>query len=431
MSFLHPGWLVAAAMVAAGVVALHFLSRRRPRPAPLPTARFVPDLTVHAPSRGRLPTDLVLLALRAAAVMAIGAALAGPVVTPPRRPVARVVLVDVSRAVRSLAAVRDSALAWAAGGALVVFDSTARLAHDGPAAAPGGRRPAGSLSAALALAVRTAGELRAQADSLELVVVSPLVREEWDRATPGLRRLWPGRARLVRVAAAEETPKPRIAVEASPEDPLRATVALLGERSRSAGETRLVRHAPTGRDSAWARTTGGALVVWPVEPAALWPRRARADTVGAVVHPELGAADALVVVAAFARSSLTPPGAPLARWVDGEPAAVERPLGAGCERDVAIPVADAGDLALRRSMRLLVAALAEPCGGPADLRPLSDSQVALLRGDGALLPTSRIERTGEVALPPAGPWLLGLAAMLLVVELLARFRVERAAGEGE
>ena len=437
MSFLAPIWLLAGAAAAAGVVALHFFSRRRPRSALLPTARFVPDVPARATSSGRRPADAPLLALRVAALLAIGAALAGPVATPPRRPVARVVLADVSRAVRSLAEVRDGATRFLeAGGALVVFDSTARVVRGDTSAARGaiaargpGRRPPGSLSAALALAVRAAGELRARADSLELVVVSPLVREEWDRATADIRRLWPGRARLVRVSAAEPAPAPRIAFKGPADDPLRAALALPGARPRSAGVTRLVRRAPSGSDSAWARATGGALVVWPVEPASLWPRRSRPDTVGAVVLPGLGAADALVVVAAFARAAAAPAGAPLARWVDGEPAAVERPLGAGCERDVAVPVTSAGDLVLRRSMRLLVAALAEACGGPTDLAPLGDPQVAVLRGAGALLATDRLAGDGDPGRSPAAAWLLGVAAALLLVEMAVRSRAERRAAE--
>lgn len=52
MIFLAPVYLVAAGAVAAGVVALHFLSTREPDTDLLPTVRFIPDVPCRpTPSR--------------------------------------------------------------------------------------------------------------------------------------------------------------------------------------------------------------------------------------------------------------------------------------------------------------------------------------------------------------------------------------------
>jgi hypothetical protein len=439
MTLLAPLWLLPATAAAAAVVVLHFLARQRPRAMPLPTARFVPDLPAHAPSRATRPTDLVVLIVRAAALLAIGAALAGPRLTPDRRPVARVVAVDLSRAVGSRAEAADSALArYREGDALVMFDSTARLVADGQLdtlralrASPDTSHAPGSLSAALIASVRAAAPLAERAESLELVVVSPLVREEWDAATAAVRRQWRGAARLVQVAPAAAPAPGRITVDGPPDDPLRATVALLGGIARSgvrqdlaiepsgaaraAAETRLLRRAITAADSVWAHTSGGALLVWPVESAT----STDADTVGAVVTAVPGG-EPIVVVAPFTRIARALDGRAVAHWLDGVPAAVERPLGAGCRRDVAIGVPAAGDLVLRASFARLVAKLAEPCGGRPDLARLPDSTVATLRGGERLLAASAVPTPTRAGAPPAARWLFVLAAALLVLELVVR-----------
>ncbi|HEY9515628.1 MAG TPA: BatA domain-containing protein, partial [Gemmatimonadaceae bacterium] len=128
MSFLQP-WALAVSMgVAAAVVALHFLARRRPKVVLLPTARFVPARSVRAPSRSTRPADLLLLAMRVLAVLLVGAAFARPMVLPERAHLLRVVALDVSRAALSPSAARDSAERYLrTGDVLVVFDSAARL----------------------------------------------------------------------------------------------------------------------------------------------------------------------------------------------------------------------------------------------------------------------------------------------------------------
>src|SRR4051812_12322988 len=48
ISFLHPGFLYAAAAASVVVVALHFLVAEQPRAGVLPTVRFFPDMDVRS-----------------------------------------------------------------------------------------------------------------------------------------------------------------------------------------------------------------------------------------------------------------------------------------------------------------------------------------------------------------------------------------------
>jgi len=145
---------------------------------------------------------------------------------------------------------------------------------------------------------------------------------------------------------------------------------------------------------------------------------ARADTADAIFVDDGAPA---VVVSAFPRTAEPAPGRVVARWADGSAAATERATGQGCIRDVAIPLARAGDLALRESTRKLVAALVSPCGGSVDFTPAADSVLAGLRGAGPLVATRALEtRTA----PPGhlATWLLSAALALLLLEPLLRRR---------
>src|SRR6185369_40526 len=140
---------------------------------------------------------------------------------------------------------------------------------------------------------------------------SPLTAESFDAATGAIRRLWPVRARLVRVAARPAVPLPGIVLEAALDAPLRATVALMGARSGT--EVRIARSIPPAADSAHARA-GGVLLWWPRDPGATWITPP-ADTVGAVI-----AGDAVVVARFLRRAAFTlgeSPGRPVAQWADG------------------------------------------------------------------------------------------------------------------
>jgi hypothetical protein len=428
VTFLSPWALWAAGAVSAAVIALHILASRNPRVTPLPTARFIPDVPLRATARAMRLTDVALMILRVAAVMLVGVAFARPELSSGRRAVGRVVMVDASRALGSRAEAADSAARLLArGDVLIAFDSSAHVIHNGSTeslraalADSNTRAPRGSLSTALAAAMRAASTLRADADSVEIVLVSPLAAEEWDAATTAIRAVWRGRVRLVRVGAARPGIAARIEVtNASLDDPVRAAASLRGgAASIDAPLARIDRGSQLASDTAWARDRAHTLVRWPAHvDSSGWHMRARVDTVGGVLARQ-GAA-AAVVVSPFARTVDPAPGRVIARWVDGTAAATERALGAGCVRDVAIPIARTGDLALRESTRRLVAALASPCGGDETYTAASDSALVQLRGTGPLVATRALERRtaprGHLA-----TWLLAAALVLLLLEPLLR-----------
>jgi len=446
VTFLAPWALWVAAGVSAVVIGLHILASRNPRVTPLPTARFVPDVPLRATARALRLSDVELLLLRVAAVMLVGLAFARPELTRARRAIGRVVLVDVSRSVASPGEAVDSvARLLARGDVLISFDSSAHPVRDGGADSlraaltnATASRPRGSLSSALAAAMRASSALRSDADSVEIVHVSPAAAEELDVATKAIRVAWPGRLRLVRVAAARHgsAGAPRIEViNASEDDPVRATASLLGvgaakttgtPSASSAGEVgaaaaiaRIDRGPASATDTTWAHDRAHVLLHWPSALESLGATaRARADTADAIFVDDGAPA---VVVSAFPRTAEPAPGRVVARWADGSAAATERATGQGCIRDVAIPLARAGDLALRESTRKLVAALVSPCGGSVDFTPAADSVLAGLRGAGPLVATRALEtRTA----PPGhlATWLLSAALALLLLEPLLRRR---------
>ena len=119
-------FMVAAGIAAAAVVAIHFIVTREPRTVPLPTARFAPVRPVRASARRLRLQDVLLMLLRVLLILAFGAALAQPVFDPPKRDLARIVLVDRSRAVADPQEVSDSAMAIVQDGdAIVLYDSAA------------------------------------------------------------------------------------------------------------------------------------------------------------------------------------------------------------------------------------------------------------------------------------------------------------------
>ena len=336
MIFLAPAFLVAAGAAAAGVVALHFVSTREPDTELLPTVRFVPRVPVQATTITMRFTDPWLLALRVLLILLLGAALARPLIHPFDQPVARIAVVDVSRAVSSPRELADSAEGYVDGAAAVVFaGGEAREIEAGAADSLESLRsreqwdrtaPRGSLSAALVAALRIASRLRDGADSLQLVVISPFAQEERDAATEEIRALWPGRIDAVRVAGAVGRPGQAPAVER-------------------------VEWADSG-------ATG------------FWEPRATPDTVGAV------RANDAVMVHSFVRRWQPGPGASAegtetrvyARWMDGEPAAFERATAGGCVRSVAIPLPTEGDAVLRPDFQRFLAGLGGVCGEPREDR---------------------------------------------------------------
>jgi hypothetical protein len=423
MTFAAPLALAVAGIVAASIVALHFLARARPRQEPFPTARFIPDTTqVHSPSRSRRPRDVLLLLLRVATILLAGLAVAGPRRSVARSHVPRVVVLDRSRAVADPRASTASASAeLREGDVLVRFDSAATVeehwkARPATDSATPTARPRGSLSAALVEAIRAGTRLRRTHDSVELVLVSPIAAEEWDEATARIAREWPSAIRVIRTAA-RASPDARTAprtIRGATDDPLRATLSLTGGEIPMAVDSgtprgaRVVRDRPTAQDSAWARS-GGVLVWWPADPESThW--LGGNDTASAVI------ASGVTVVAPFPMRQ-PPVGFTTARWVNGAPAATEHSLGTGCERDVAIAVPSVGDLALRPSMRALLAALTVPCGGAPKLAPLADSMVRSLSETHSrdVMPTQATDLPSVLT-----RWLLAAILALLVAELFLR-----------
>jgi hypothetical protein len=446
MTFAAPLFLLAAGIVSGIVGLLHLISFRSPGTEPLPTARFVPDRDVRARRLKVRPQDLLLLALRIGVVMAVGLGLARPRIRPLARQVVRIVAVDRSRGVTEIGQVSDSAQRLLGeGDRLILFDSAARLVADHALDSLRGMRPSGrrgSLSAALVVALRTASLIREEADSMEVDLISPFIGDEIDDATDSVRALWPAAIGLVRVPARRETRRASETVEvldAASDDPLRVA---LGESHDTGRETvHIVRRASAALDSAWVRVGPRVLILWPDEAAAQqelsllgspWTVRSKQDTVGAV------SAAGAVVVAPFVRyasidtrrqsagvaASPTPEeqGRVVARWVDGEPAAVERRAGQGCIRTVAIPVPRRGDLVLTPRFARLAASLTGPCDGP-EATSLSDARLESLAR-----PTLR-RRAAASTMAGTQPvssswvvWLLGLGLAGILTERLVRDR---------
>ena len=459
MTFLAPGFLFASLAVAAAIVALHFIVTRQPRAAILPTARFVPDTRATTVAPARRPSDLLLMLLRVLLVLAAGAGLAKPVLTPSRGAEARVILVDVSRSARDSIAIRDSARRiYRNGDAVVAFDSSAHIVTGNVADTLGALRPTtrrGNLSAALIAALRAGSSLRDHADSLDLVIVSPFAREEFDAATGTVRKLWPGKARLVRVPSpATDTAAgaSSLTISAAPDDPLAVTVGLVPSAATVGGlidrgsvedERRGMSPEEAAAASPAARPGGAAsrqasmqarasegdiprrsaapLIEWPAQTRPrLATQRSVRDTVGGVM-----AGDA-VVVSTFDRQWFFPPdslrGAEvIARWVDGEPAAVEKPDGIGCVRSVAIPVTPVGDFVIRHDFVRFVASLSRPCAQITSLIPADPALVAKLEGKGGLAPRAAFQPLTD-AHSDLAPWLFALAIAAGIAELFVRRR---------
>ena len=422
MMFLAPGFFYASLAVAAAVVALHFIVTRQPRAAILPTARFVPDLPANATARATRPSDLLLMLLRVLLVLAAGAGLAKPVYKPTRVANARVLLMDLSRAAVDSAALRDSVRALhREHDAVVLFDSSARILSANPLdsiRAASFTNARGNLSAALIAAMRAGSSLRDRADSIELVIVSPLAAEEFDAATDSVRALWPGRSRLVNlrtIAADTVRAATKLEVRGAAGDPLQVAAA---QARGEAGATGLIL-----RSNNMAASDAGdrPVIHWPVvdRPFGAVARSTR-DTVGGVI-----AYDALVV-SAFERRWRYPPdsmrGAEVvARWIDGEPAAIERPLGAGCTRSVSIPVSPIGDLVIRRDFIRFVAAISGDCESRAVSRAADPQAIARLAGSGGLASREAFRPRGDIRSDFA-PWLLALAIAAAIAELFVRRR---------
>lgn len=391
MSFAAPAFLLAGAMAALAIVALHFLTREEPRRYPFPTARFLPESREQAPSRSRRLRDRLILSLRLLAIAALVLAFARPSFTAARARLIQVVVADRGSGTDTALVRVEVERVVRSGDVTVWVDS-------------------GGVSAALLRGIREARRLRDRADSVGIVLVAALTRESLDAATLAIRSQWSGGLtwRSVPIPADSGAPVP-VEVRAARDDPMRAALAL-GGLGAAPSPVRLVREsALAAADSAWAREAGHVLVHW---PAGLTGN----DTIGGVVT------HGTVLIAPFARPEAIPAGVPVAWWVDGRAAAAETLTGSGCVRRVAIPVDPAGDLALRERLRDLIADLLSPCGGRRDFR-LADSttRAALIGVRPAAVATASLP-----PLPEAGrqlpPWLLAAGIVLLIAEQQLRRR---------
>ena len=410
MSWLIPTALTVAAIAAIATIALHFIARSRPVAEPLPTARFIPDRAIHARTRSIALTDVLLMLLRLVAVLLLGFAVAGPVFAAGGT-VSRIILADRSRSVATIDAVRDSVRAYLRqGDQLIAFDSSASLARTTTIDSIIATQARGSLSAAISSATRAGVRAAAGVDSAELVIVSPFTDDEVDAATMKLRAAWPGRIRVVRVAAAEPTEKPtRVEVRAESNDAVAAGLSLLPAID---APVRVVRGRVASADSAWARD-GNVLVHWPASDAdADWPRRAAIDAIGGVT------AGGATLVGRFPRLWALE-GNVVARWADGQPAAVEKTVGRGCIRDVGLLVDESSDLTLRPGFRSLANELLAPCNDRRVGARLDSASLSAIAGRGSLAPSANLrDRTAEKS--PWSPWLLFAAALALIGELSLR-----------
>jgi hypothetical protein len=431
MSFGAPLFAWVGGAVAVAVVALHLLAWRRPPTSPLPTARFAPEAPVRTVSRAVRPADRALLALRVLLILLVSAALAGPRVPWRAQGIGRVIVVDRSDGPNAWAAIdRAARSAFRSGDAVVLFDSAARQVRSPTVdsiVATTSSEP-GSMSAALVVAIRAAKELQRVRDSVEIVVVSPFRSDELDAATASIRRVWPGtvRAMRVRVPPNDTTRTRPLEIRAGPGDAVGAALALAG--NAAVGAVRVIRGPITPADTAWARQ-GGAVVAWPVVPTPQgWQTRAAADTAfgvtvtSALAAPPTARGRPATVVAPFVRRASVPPGRVVARWDDGEPAATEITLGAGCVRSVAVTVPSTGDLALTPAFRRFAEQLARPCASGGAWMPVPDSLLStVLPAPGVR--DSAVRRFGTDA-PRSdsriAAWILGAAMAAALAELLVR-----------
>ena len=425
MTFLSPWALLIGALAAAGAVLLHLVARQRPASFVLPTARFIPDRRTLVRRVTTRPHDLVLLALRVLLLLSAAAAFARPVRAPRRAPLARVVLFDRSGAVRSMGEAVRQLRPWLTDGVptrLVLFDSVAVVVRDAAAEletlslAPSRdatrdsprRSSVGSLSAALAAAGRLGAALAADADSVQLVIVSPLATNEFDAATDSIRARWRGRISIARLTSDTVEGDVGTLERALPsDDPLLPALSLV-RVAASPTSVRLRRSALDARDTAFARS-GGTLVRWDSVSSA--PAGATALAMGDDV-----------VVATLGQGRVPAGGATIARWGDGSAAASEVRIGAGCIRYVAVGIPVAGDLPLRGAFRRVARGLMAPCSRVRSSGPADDATVTRLRGPEGLASGDAL--TDQAQLPhPLVPWLLGVALACAVGELIVRARL--------
>lgn len=446
MAFVLP-WVVGLAFAAAlAITALHLLSVRRPPELLLPTARFLPDRDVRAVSRTKRPSDLWLLLLRVALLLSAGLAIAEPYWhTRASR--------DVVLVVSDATVARDTA----ALARMLGLGNTTRPTDIVYVFADSQRAGVPDAGALLPLAVRSAAQLvqhDATIDSLDLHLFAR--DAAIDTAAYGAwRAVWPGRV-TTHVAAASGNRRRLVIIDERDQRPLgfsagrrdgsgdarRADlrddvvpVALAWHAARISGLSGdAVAPADTLRFdrrtiAAEERGRRGVRLSWPANgiPAGWVPQRAP-DSVSAL------AVSGRALLGPWVATALpldTLRVMPLAWWSDGRVAATERRVNGGCERQVAVVDASAGDVLLSSSANALFDRLLAPCA--ADTTMAASALVVRTVDGSARAPAqpfrqSAGQATRDVAAASASssatawvtPLLLVFATMLLLVEWRVR-----------
>jgi hypothetical protein len=466
-------WVLGVAVAAAlTITALHLLSVRRPPELLLPTARFLPERDVRAVSRTKRPSDVWLLLVRVALLLAAGLAIAEPYW--PTRATGDVVLVVADATVRrdTVALERMLGLAQTTRPTRVVY-----------VFADSHRVEVGDVAALLPLGVRSAAQLvqrDATIDSLDLHLFAREAAR--DTAAYGAwRAVWPGRVTThVAAAASDRGPvvivdqrgvgltgsaadqretagddlraEPRDArrdarrdamVDASRDDIVR--VALAWHAARLAGATRDSAARPdtvvldrrdvsegTPADARDERAVErGVRLSWPASGVPRgWVAKREPDSVSAIA---VGGRALRGPWAVMSLPADTVSLMPLAWWSDGRVAATERRVGSGCDRQIALVDASAGDVLLSSSANALFDRLLGPCAAETTVAAAA-LVVRAVNGTGRAsaqhfrrptsdAPRSVMTRTSGTSW--VTPLLLFLATALLFVEW--RVRRERVA----
>lgn len=453
-----PAFLVAGTLLALVPLALHMLARTPPDRRPLPTARFL-EVDRRTRLRLRRPADLLLLAMRMALLLLLGAAFARPAWVADREGGARVVLLDAGA---GMAGAWEAAVAVAAdrlgeGGTLVVFDTAARVIEDGGAALDSLRRagpgagPSSYLAALRGLRLAT-GWMRA--DSADAVLITRARWGAWSAALPTVREAaWPARIEVVDVdgegGEASRAMGDSIEPAERPATVIGADDHVLRPYVEAAlGALGFDDPAPAGEESDLAVVLSGVEAI----AGSLPGRRVvvlggRVDRGGFGRAWNVDAADRnaarpgrgrLVFPGGEALAGWRPvPGAPadearvLAVWEDGRPAAAAIRRGDGCLAYLAAEP-EAGGAAADPALPHLIRTLADGCEPRVPGEPSGSALDGVALDSGALrtLRADQLPRAAELAViaPGRGRALTRALLALALVVAAAEIAVARRRG---
>ncbi len=401
MTWLAPWALAAGALGMLGIVAAHLLSRQRPRALALATARFLPGGMLEATTVQRVPQDRwwMLLRLLIVALLALGAA--QPVITGRKVPTRTVLLLD-----RTLPAeVQRTAVSRLGEDDLVLaFDTTATLTPLRTFAA--GTSPTASLSAGLATLVRLRDSLALGATQVQVAIAARFADASLDPATPRIRALLRDSIGVIPVTMAPDSNTARVAIamQADPDDPVRATALLLGD-SAAPMRTVVIRRDAISADDAAAAAGGATVVHWPVRTMTAEPALQALTTSG------------VTWIAPFGRDSTAAPpdcARAIGWWADGAPAVWRRDAATGCILTVRAALPSAGDHTLSLAAQAWLRALVNTCAPDRTGARPAPEWIAPVPSSRTMLVSRQTLSSG------AAPWLVVAALALAAVELVLR-----------